>query len=249
MLDQRIPSQDLDVAAAFVTLGVQAKLEPHVDHKSGREVCVWYLSTSSSILPAFSTARVMAALKNTEERKNLENIDGVHPILYALSGIKNWHALRSGRPVILVKCGKWGRARYILSEMVTPMMRPVLPPACAGKPYVNTCASDCDPLLDEAAAAGTCGLPYHRGTIHPSQHPFEPTTIEELRALPPDGEYGYLYALKAIGNRRRMKDYADRAPRLVHFQSPYNERSGYVVDHISGAGMDKMRRFFHGGRP
>lgn len=109
---------DLDVAAAFGTIGVPLKTSIQVRSDTGKEYVTVFLGTESAVNPALKTA----TLKKMLEDGTLKKADPEHPLLYALEGIKNLHSLRhsikTSKRVILVKRKGTGRCAYV-SETAT----------------------------------------------------------------------------------------------------------------------------------
>lgn len=104
---------DVDVAAAFGTLGVPIKTTVQVRADNGREYVTVYLATESAINPAIKTAELMKMVKDG----TLQTADPEHPLLYALEGIKNRHAIgdsiKSTERVILITRKGTKRCAYI----------------------------------------------------------------------------------------------------------------------------------------
>jgi hypothetical protein len=84
-----IPCTDLDLAAAFGTLGVPMRPEVQVRADSGKEYVTVFLSTESATNPEIKTGALMKLLKSGD----LEKQDPEHPLLYAITAIKNRHAV------------------------------------------------------------------------------------------------------------------------------------------------------------
>jgi hypothetical protein len=89
MLTKWIRCDDLDVAAAFGTLGVPMRTKVQVRADNGKEYVTVWLATESVTRPGFKTAETMRLLKEGK----LQQADPESPLLYALEGIKNSHAL------------------------------------------------------------------------------------------------------------------------------------------------------------
>lgn len=104
---------DVDVAAAFGTLGVPMKTTVQVRADNGREYVTVYLASESAINPAIKTAELMRMVKDG----TLQTADPEHPLLYALEGIKNRHAIgdsiKSTERVILITRKGTKRCAYI----------------------------------------------------------------------------------------------------------------------------------------
>lgn len=82
---------DLDVAAAFGTIGVPMKTTVQVRADDGKEYVTVFLATQSVHSADLKTAQLMRMIKDG----TLKQADPEHPLLYALEGIKNRHALGS----------------------------------------------------------------------------------------------------------------------------------------------------------
>lgn len=114
MTEAWIKCDDLDVAAALGTLGVPMRRTIQVRSDSGREFVTVFLALKSHTNPALpDTKQLLKMLKDGSLAKN----DPEHPLLYALEGIKNRHALgdtvRTGeRTVMVVRKGTL-RTAYI----------------------------------------------------------------------------------------------------------------------------------------
>jgi hypothetical protein len=104
---------DVDVAAAFGTLGVPMKTTVQVRADNGREYVTVYLATQSAVNPELKTAQLMAMLKDG----SLQKADPEHPLLYALEGIKNRHAIgdsiKATERVILITRKGTKRCAYV----------------------------------------------------------------------------------------------------------------------------------------
>ncbi len=95
---------------------MKPEIQVHADN--GREFVTVWLSDKSAINPAIQTALLMKLIKNGE----LERTDPDHPLLYALLGVKNRHALsnaiKTGQRKILMR--KRGSQRAALvNENIT----------------------------------------------------------------------------------------------------------------------------------
>ena len=88
--NQWVRCDDADVAAAFGTLGVPLKTSVQVRADNGKEYVTVFLGAASLVRPEIKTAQLMRMLKDG----TLVKADPEHPLLYALEGIKNLHALR-----------------------------------------------------------------------------------------------------------------------------------------------------------
>jgi hypothetical protein len=80
---------------------------------NGREYVTVYLATQSAVNPAIKTAELMRMVKDG----TLQKADPEHPLLYALEGIKNRHAIgesiKSTERVILITRKGTKRCAYI----------------------------------------------------------------------------------------------------------------------------------------
>lgn len=113
MTNHWVRCDDVDIAAAFGTLGVPMKTTVQVRADNGREYVTVYLATQSAVNPDLKTARLMAMLKDG----SLQKADPEHPLLYALEGIKNRHAIgdsiKATERVILITRKGTKRCAYI----------------------------------------------------------------------------------------------------------------------------------------
>jgi len=105
---------DLDIAAAFGTIGVPMKTTVQVRADSGQEFVTVFLRPESVTRPDMpKTAQLMVMLKSGDLQKN----DPEHPLLYALEGIKNRHALgqsvKTTERVILITRKGTQRTAYV----------------------------------------------------------------------------------------------------------------------------------------
>lgn len=104
---------DIDVAAAFATLGVPITPKSQVRTDNGKKYTTFYLATESVVRPELKTAQLMRMLKDG----TLKTADPEHPLLYALEGIKNYHAAAraadTGEPTLLVTRKGTKRCAYI----------------------------------------------------------------------------------------------------------------------------------------
>lgn len=111
--NQWVRCDDADVAAAFGTLGVPISTKVQVRADNGREYITLFLGAASVVRPEIKTAQLMRMLKDG----SLGKADPEHPLLYALEGIKNAHALadsiRTKERVILIKRPGTGRCAYV----------------------------------------------------------------------------------------------------------------------------------------
>ena len=89
MTNHWVRCDDVDIAAAFGTLGVPMKTTVQVRADNGRDYVTVYLATESAVNPDLKTAQLMAMLRDG----TLQKADPEHPLLYALEGIKNRHAI------------------------------------------------------------------------------------------------------------------------------------------------------------
>jgi hypothetical protein len=89
MTNHWVRCDDVDIAAAFGTLGVPMKTTVQVRADNGREYVTVYLATESAVNPDMKTAQLMSMLRDG----TLQKADPEHPLLYALEGIKNRHAI------------------------------------------------------------------------------------------------------------------------------------------------------------
>ncbi len=104
---------DLDIAAAFGTLGVPMSTKVQVRADTNKEYVSVFLRAESVINPALKTAQLMRMLKDG----SLQKADPEHPLLYALEGIKNRHALgqsvKTTERVILITRKGTQRTAYV----------------------------------------------------------------------------------------------------------------------------------------
>ena len=95
-------------------------MKPDIQVRSdnGKEFVTVYLATQSAINPAIQTGRLLKMLKNGE----LEKADPEHPLLFALQGIKNRHALvtsiKEGVRTIIIK-RKGSQRTALVRENIT----------------------------------------------------------------------------------------------------------------------------------
>lgn len=80
---------DLDLAAAFGTIGVPMKTSVQVRADNGKEYVTVFLRPESVTQPNIKTAHLMRLISTGE----LLKADPEHPLLYALQGIRNRNAL------------------------------------------------------------------------------------------------------------------------------------------------------------
>ncbi len=109
-----IRCDDLDVAAAFGTIGVPMRRSVQVRSDNGREYITCWLASRSATMPNLpQTSVLMKVLKNGELLKT----DPEHPLLYALGAIKNRHLIgettHTGERTILVSRKGTMRTAYI----------------------------------------------------------------------------------------------------------------------------------------
>lgn len=113
MTNHWVRCDDVDIAAAFGTLGVPMKTTVQVRADNGREYVTVYLATESAVNPDIKTAQLMAMLKDG----TLQKADPEHPLLYALEGIKNRHAIgdsiKSTERVVLITRKGTKRCAYL----------------------------------------------------------------------------------------------------------------------------------------
>lgn len=113
MTNHWVRCDDVDIAAAFGTLGVPMKTTVQVRADNGREYVTVYLATESAVNPDMKTAQLMAMLKDG----TLQKADPEHPLLYALEGIKNRHAIgdsiKSTERVVLITRKGTKRCAYL----------------------------------------------------------------------------------------------------------------------------------------
>lgn len=104
---------DLDLAAAFGTLGVPMKPNVQVRADNGKEYVTVFLRPESVTNPNIKTGHLMKLLKSGELQKH----DPEHPLLYALEGIKNRRAIgdsvRTTERVILITRKGTRRTAYV----------------------------------------------------------------------------------------------------------------------------------------
>lgn len=114
MTEAWIRCDDLDVAAAFGTIGVPMRRTVQVRSDNGREYITVFLALKSHTNPALpETKQLMMMLKDG----SLLKTDPEHPLLYALEAVKNRHLLgetvKTGeRTVMVVRKGTL-RTAYI----------------------------------------------------------------------------------------------------------------------------------------
>ena len=108
-----IPCNDLDLAAAFGTIGVPMKPDVQVRADTGKEYVTVFLATESATNPEFRTGQLMKLLKSGE----LEKADPEHPLLYAVTAIKNRHAVtravQAAERMILISIKGSKRTAYV----------------------------------------------------------------------------------------------------------------------------------------
>ena len=108
-----IPCNDLDLAAAFGTIGVPMKPDVQVRADTGKEYVTVFLATESATNPEFRTGQLMKLLKSGE----LEKADPEHPLLYAVTAIKNRHAvtraIQAAERMILISIKGSKRTAYV----------------------------------------------------------------------------------------------------------------------------------------
>ena len=108
-----IPCNDLDLAAAFGTIGVPMKPDVQVRADTGKEYITVFLATESATNPAYRTGELMKLLKSGE----LEKVDSEHPLLYAVTAIKNRHAvtraIQAAERMILISIKGSKRTAYV----------------------------------------------------------------------------------------------------------------------------------------
>lgn len=113
MSDSWIICTDLDLAAAFGTIGVPMRPDVQFVAESGKEHVFMYLATESVTNPAFKTGVLMKMLKD----KSLEKQDPEHPLLYALTAVKNRHAItkaiKDAERLILISAKGSKRTAYV----------------------------------------------------------------------------------------------------------------------------------------
>ena len=108
-----IPCNDLDLAAAFGTIGVPMKPDVQVRADTGKEYVTVFLATERATNPEFRTGQLMRLLKSGE----LEKVDPEHPLLYAVTAIKNRHAvtraIQAAERMILISIKGSKRTAYV----------------------------------------------------------------------------------------------------------------------------------------
>lgn len=113
MTEQWIRCDDIDIAAAFGTLGVPMKTTVQVRADNGREYVTVFLRPESVTQPNIKTGALMKLLRAGE----LQKVDPEHPLLYALEGIKNRHAIgdsiKTTERVILITRKGTRRTAYV----------------------------------------------------------------------------------------------------------------------------------------
>jgi hypothetical protein len=240
----RIKTDDADFLTAFATLGVPFRISAQVEEKSGREAVRFYMGEESISQPGIQTGHLLRLLKDGK----LEAQDGQHPLLFALAGIKNWHALKSGQPCVLVRCSLAQRCVYIREAM--------LPAGCIVIPFVDSPAAIPITSLDFVAAAGTCGLPAIRTAdgfriADKAPSPFEDTyaALRYLEGSQMSEEHGFCYARRAIQHRQKINERIAKARRMIWVTRRGSQRAAHVQEDITNDGLDIMRKFLNGGRP
>lgn len=117
-----IRCDDLDIAAAFGTIGVPMKTTVQVRADSLQEYVTVFLRPESVTRPDLKTAYLMRLLKSGELQKQ----DPEHPLLYALEGIKNRHALgqnvKTTERVILITRKGTQRTAYVKESAGTKQL-------------------------------------------------------------------------------------------------------------------------------
>ena len=112
-----VDCDDIDLAAAFGTLGVIISPDVQVRADNGKEMIIFHLSTDSATNPAIKTGYLMRLIKSGE----LEKVDPENPLLYALQGIKNLHAVRryikDAKPLVLLTKKGTTRTAYVKSNV------------------------------------------------------------------------------------------------------------------------------------
>ena len=116
MSDAWIPCEDIDIASAFGTLGVVMKSVVQIRAADGKEQATCCLTPTSVTRPGLKTGELLKLLKSGQ----LEKADPEHDLLYALQGIKNFHAyrahLRTTDPIILITRKGTRRTAYVKSS-------------------------------------------------------------------------------------------------------------------------------------
>jgi len=119
MTEQWIRCDDIDIAAAFGTLGVPMKTTVQVRADNNKEYVTVFLRPESVTQPHIKTGQLMKMLRDGE----LQKVDPEHPLLYALEGIKNRHAIgnsiKTTERVILITRKGTLRTAYV-KESATP---------------------------------------------------------------------------------------------------------------------------------
>ncbi len=117
-----IRCDDLDIAAAFGTIGVPMKTTVQVRADSGKEFVTVFLRPESVTRPDLKTAQLMRLLQSGE----LQKADPENPLLYALEGIKNRHALgqsvKTTERVILITRKGTQRTAYVKESAGTKQL-------------------------------------------------------------------------------------------------------------------------------
>lgn len=96
-----IRCDDLDLAAAFSTLGVPWRPVRKHDLQEDKQTRIVFLGEQSAINPNIKTGPLMKMIKSGE----LQKADPEHPLLYALQGVKNYHKMMlgiDGSPTVMV---------------------------------------------------------------------------------------------------------------------------------------------------
>jgi hypothetical protein len=113
MTDSWIVCTDLDIAAAFGTIGVPMRPDVQFVAESGKEHVFMYLATESVTNPNFKTGALMKMLKDGR----LEKEDPEHPLLYAITAVKNRHAItkavRDTERLVLINVKGSKRTAYV----------------------------------------------------------------------------------------------------------------------------------------
>ena len=89
-MESWITCNDIDVASAFMTMGVVMRPVVQVRADNGKESVTIYLSPHSETMPEMNVGQLMKLVMSGE----LEKIDPSHELLGYLTAIKNRHAAK-----------------------------------------------------------------------------------------------------------------------------------------------------------
>jgi len=121
-MESWIACSDVDVASAFMTMGVVMKPVVQVRADNGKEYVTMYLSTTSVTMPELNVGHLMKALMSGE----LQKLDPHHELLGYLMAIKNRHAAKRAldsaeRQVLITRKGTT-RTAYVRESITNKGM-------------------------------------------------------------------------------------------------------------------------------